>query len=57
MSYVDECLQSHIDNMRLREDLMEGDIRVLQAEHKLLKKERLDLQAGLENWQEESENN
>lgn len=54
MSYIIDCLNDHVKGMKYREEKLKQEILVKSAELKLLEKERMELELGAENWEQES---
>lgn len=53
MAYIEQCVKDHIVGMKHREAAKELEIVKLNAELDTLKLERMDLEAGINNWIEE----
>ena len=52
-AYFIECCEEHVANMKVRESVIQNSLIALSIEHKTLKFERENLEAGIKNWQEE----
>jgi hypothetical protein len=53
-TYFKQCLEEHIKGMEFRENELREEIRIKNAELKLLERERRTLELGAGNWSEES---
>ncbi len=54
LEYVKDCMRDHVNGMKIREDELREEIRIKNAELKLLERERRNLELGIDNWIEES---
>ncbi len=54
LTYVTDCMRDHVNGMKFREDELREEIRIKNAELKLLERERRNLELGIDNWIEES---
>jgi len=52
-AYFIECCKEHAENMKKRESIIQNSLIALSIEHKTLKFERENLEAGIKNWIEE----